>query len=141
MPAQQPTALMSPASSSNFSTRASPLLKLPSEEELLGNNVDEYVPRFSLCVEDDGHGIPFRELPLVFERHATSKIAAAADIMQVSSFGFRGEALPSIGSVARVSVRSRFANESQGAEVVVLFCFLSSWDLVLNKAPISHLPD
>jgi DNA mismatch repair protein MutL len=68
----------------------------------------------SLVVDDDGHGIPFAQLPLAFERHATSKIAAAADIMQVSSFGFRGEALASIASVSQVKCVSRCEDEDLG---------------------------
>jgi len=67
-----------------------------------------------LSVEDDGHGIPFRDLPLAFERHATSKIATAADIMQIGSFGFRGEALASIASVSLVKCTSRVAGEDLG---------------------------
>jgi len=73
----------------------------------------------SLTVEDDGHGIPFRELPLVFERHATSKIVSAIDILQVSSFGFRGEAMASIAAVGRVTLLSRIEGEDVGGLIRV----------------------
>ncbi|MFH1845047.1 MAG: DNA mismatch repair endonuclease MutL [bacterium] len=73
----------------------------------------------SLRVEDDGHGIPFRHLPLAFERHATSKIASAADIMQVGTFGFRGEALASIASVSKCQLVSRAADEELGGLIVI----------------------
>ncbi len=72
-----------------------------------------------LSIEDDGHGIPFRELPLAFERHATSKIATAADIMQVASFGFRGEALASIASVSQVKCVSRAEGEELGGLIEI----------------------
>ncbi len=73
----------------------------------------------SLTIDDDGHGIPFDQLPLAFERHATSKIAAAADIMQVGSFGFRGEALASIASVSQVRCVSRCASEELGGLIEI----------------------
>src|SRR3954466_15571128 len=71
-----------------------------------------------LRVTDNGHGIPQDELTLAFEPHATSKLATADDLFRVSTFGFRGEALASIGSVSRVRLLSRPAG-AEGAELIV----------------------
>jgi DNA mismatch repair protein MutL len=58
-------------------------------------------------VQDDGHGIEEADLPLAFAPHATSKLREADDLFRVATFGFRGEALASIGSVAQVRLLSR----------------------------------
>lgn len=68
-------------------------------------------------VVDDGTGIPPQELPLAVSRHCTSKLSD--DIHDIRSLGFRGEALPSIGSVARLSLSSRTAEGDAGAQIVV----------------------
>jgi len=71
-----------------------------------------------LRVTDNGHGMSADELPLAFAPHATSKLSSADDLFRVSTFGFRGEALASIGSVARVRLLSRPPG-GEGAELVV----------------------
>ena len=68
-------------------------------------------------VTDDGCGIPADEVALAFQRHATSKITSADDLDAVRTLGFRGEALPSVAAVARVSLVTRPAGADVGRQV------------------------
>jgi DNA mismatch repair protein MutL len=68
-------------------------------------------------VSDDGAGIPEAELPLAVARHCTSKLGGG--LHDIRSLGFRGEALPSIGSVGKLMIRSRTADAGSGAEIHV----------------------
>jgi DNA mismatch repair protein MutL len=98
-------------------------------KELLENSLDAGATRIEVSIEggglerievaDDGAGIAAEELPLAVAPHATSKISDAADLEQVATLGFRGEALASIASVSAFSIRSRRREDASGAIVEV----------------------
>lgn len=98
-------------------------------KELVENAVDAGAQRIHIelsgsgleriTVIDDGCGMDAGDAALAFERHATSKIRQAGDLKSISTLGFRGEALPSIGAVARVTLRTRSREAVEGVEIRV----------------------
>ena len=93
-------------------------------KELVENSLDAGARRIAIDIEDggkqlirvadDGCGMGEADLPLALAPHATSKIAAAADLEAIATMGFRGEALASIASVAQVRLTSRSADDDAG---------------------------
>jgi DNA mismatch repair protein MutL len=102
-------------------------------KELVENALDAGAHDISIAIErgglaliritDDGNGIPAEELPLAVERHATSKLVAdddgGVDLLNIATMGFRGEALPSIGAVARLAITSRARGASEAWRIEV----------------------
>ena len=98
-------------------------------KELLENSLDAGATRIVVAVEgggrkliriaDDGSGMVRDDALLAFERHATSKLRSSDDLLSIATLGFRGEALPSIASIARVEMVTRAAGESSGTRMEI----------------------
>ncbi len=98
-------------------------------KELLENSIDAGATRIRIEVEaggrkliriaDNGHGMVKDDALLAFERHATSKLRTSDDLLSIATLGFRGEALPSIASVSRLTLETRAPEETAGTLVEI----------------------
>lgn len=96
-------------------------------KELVENAIDAGADRIDVRIEksggievhDNGCGISSEQLEIAFSRHATSKITDFNDLEQISSYGFRGEALPSIASVSRLRMVTKTADEDHATEIQI----------------------
>ena len=96
-------------------------------KELLENALDAGAKTIRVEIEaggkrmirviDDGHGMTHDDALLAFERHATSKLKTADDLLSISTLGFRGEALPTIAAVSRLLLETRDSGEAEGTRI------------------------
>lgn len=101
------------------------------EVEIIDNGME------LIRVQDNGSGIPSDQIEMAFGRHATSKIKAFQDLYSLSTFGFRGEALPSIASISQIECASWTASKSQGVSLRITGAIVESKHAV-EKTHLEH---
>ncbi len=134
-----PSELVDPIAAGEVIERPASVVK-----ELVENSLDAGARRIEIDIErggvglirirDDGCGIAADELAVAVSRHATSKIASLEDLESVGTLGFRGEALPSIGSVSRLRIVSHPTDAEYGAEISI------DGGAVMPVRPAAHPP-
>jgi DNA mismatch repair protein MutL len=113
-------------------------------KELIENSLDAGATRIRVDVKgggvelirvvDNGSGMEAEEIPLAFQRHATSKLADVSGLDNIATLGFRGEALPSIASVASVNLTSRKESSPSGWEAAL------KWGRLERQGPVGCAP-
>ncbi|MGD8395897.1 MAG: DNA mismatch repair endonuclease MutL, partial [Candidatus Eiseniibacteriota bacterium] len=113
-------------------------------KELVENALDAGARKISVAVRgapdhflrvlDDGHGMTEEEAHLALQRHATSKLRSADDLETISTLGFRGEALPTIARVSRMTLSTRAADELGGIQIEI------AGGAIMTTAPVGRPP-
>ena len=121
-------------------------------KELMENSIDAGAKNITIEIEeggialirviDDGHGIHKDDIKKAFLPHATSKIKDVDDIFSIITLGFRGEALPSIASIAKVNLKTKIEEDSIGSEIIIEGGEIKSLQEVgVNKGTIIEVRD
>lgn len=119
-------------------------------KELVENAIDAGAKNISISISegcrnisvaDDGHGMHPEDAVLAFHRHATSKLSSAEDLWTLSSLGFRGEALPSIASVSKVTCFTRLSDAASGFRIEAFEGKITSTETGCSKGTVMEVID